>query len=228
MVPGAGAIGALTGRNLTLRRERYPSAVPANRDAEPTGGHVPPKLTLWERIKYTLVRPETEPSDAAPAEERTTEQLEEHLRRADDRERAVGLIAAPVSAIISFAVIHALIDRDHTPGAKVVASVSTLNELLLVLLALSVLMIVTALWRKRLFLGVVLAIYGVSLFQLGWLGFAIPFVLAGAWYIVRQFRIQQALRKATGNPPAPPRAKGQSQSSTAPRPRPNKRYTPPH
>ena len=184
-------------------------------------------MTRWERIKYTLVRPDEEESDGAPGEGSTVEQLRDHLRHADDRERAVGLIAAPVSAAVSFGIITALIDRDRTPGAKVVASVSTLKELLVVLLALSVLMLVTALWRKRLFLGLVLAIYGVSLFQLGWLGFAIPFVLAGAWYIVRQFRIQQALRKAEGEAPGPSRPKDGSRSSNGSRPRQSKRYTPP-
>lgn len=188
------------------------------------GGHEP-RLTFWQRMKYTLVRPD---DDGAPTatEERSVDELEEAMRNADDRERAVGLIAAPVSAAVSFGVITALIDRDHTPGAKVVASVSTLHELLLVLLALSVLMVVTALWRKRLFLGLALAIYGVSLFQLGWLGFAIPFVLAGAWYIVRQFRLQQAFRRKTEGPGGPPTRKSNG-SSDGSRPRPNKRYTPP-
>jgi len=173
-----------------------------------------------------MVRPDDEESTPTP-DERSADELEEAMRNADDRERAVGLIAAPVAAAISFGIITALIDRDHTPGAKVVASVSTLHELLLVLLALSVLMVVTALWRKRLFLGLVLAIYGVSLFQLGWLGFAIPFVLAGAWYIVRQFRLQQAFRRKTDGSGGPPSNKAKGRPSNGARPRPNKRYTPP-
>jgi len=199
--------------------------VPSSGDTGAGGGEEP-RLTFWQRMKYTLVRPDDD--EATPStDDRSADELEAAMRNADDRERAIGLIAAPVSAAISFGVITALIDRDRTPGAKVVASVSTLHELLLVLLALSVLMIVTALWRKRLFLGLVLAIYGVSLFQLGWLGFAIPFVLAGAWYIVRQFRLQQAFRRKTEGSGRPPSPKGNGRSSNGSRPRPNKRYTPP-
>jgi hypothetical protein len=184
-------------------------------------------MTRWERLKYTFVEPDTDGGREAPVDERSADELQEALRRADDRERAVGLIAAPVAAVISFGIITALVDRDHTPGAKVVASVSTLHELLLVLLGLSVLMLVTALWRKRLFLGIVLAIYGVSLFQLGWLGFAVPFVLAGAWYIVRQFRMQSALRRATEADAGPSSRRTAAKPANGARPRPSKRYTPP-
>jgi hypothetical protein len=184
-------------------------------------------MTRWERFKYTFVEPDTAGGREAPVDERSADELREALHRADDRERAVGLIAAPVATAISFGIITALIDRDHTPGAKVVASVSTLHELLLVLLGLSVLMLVTALWRKRLFLGIVLAVYGVSLFQLGWLGFAVPFVLAGAWYIVRQFRMQSALRRAEDADVGPSNRRSAAKPVNGARPRPTKRYTPP-
>lgn len=204
--------------------------MPSSRDTGAPADDDAPQMTRWQRLKYTLVRPDDDrPGDGKrrTQDERSLEEIEYAIRHADDRERAVGLIAAPVAAAISFGVITALVDRDHTPGAKVVASISTLHELLLVLLGLSVLMMVTALWRRRLFLGLVLAIYGISLFQLGWLGFAIPFVLAGAWYIVRQFRMQQELRKMTGDGPSPPPGKSTSKNANGSRPRPSKRYTPP-
>ncbi len=45
-------------------------------------------------------------------------------------------------------------------------SVSLFHELLLVLLGLSVLMLVTAWFRKRMYLGIVMALYGLAVFNL--------------------------------------------------------------
>jgi hypothetical protein len=182
-------------------------------------------MTRWERLKYSLVRPDDEPSDTAPAGDRSAEEVRAVIRRADDKERAVGLIAAPVSAAISFIVITALIDRNSVVGARHFTPASTYRELLLVLLALGVLMLVTALMRKRLFLAISMALYGVALFQLGWLGFAVPFVLAGAWYLVRSYRLQQELRRAEPEDVRPARTR--SGAGAGVRPRPSKRYTPP-
>ena len=126
-----------------------------------------------------------------------------------------------MSAAISFIVITALIDRNSVVGAKHFTPASTYHELLLVLLGLGALMLVTAWLRKRLFLALSMALYGIALFQLGWLGFAVPFVLAGAWYLVRSYRLQQELRRAEPEDVRPARASG------AVRARPNKRYTPP-
>jgi hypothetical protein len=184
-------------------------------------------MTRWERLKYAMVRPDDEPADSAPAGDRSAEEVRAVMRRADDKERAVELIAAPVSAAISFIVITALIDRNSVVGARHFTPASTYRELLLVLLALSVLMLVTALMRKRLFLAISMALYGVALFQLGWLGFAVPFVLAGAWYLVRSYRLQQELRRAEPEDVRPARATRSSPAGNGVRARPNKRYTPP-
>jgi hypothetical protein len=183
-------------------------------------------MTRWERLKYAMVRPDNEPSDPAPAGDRSAEEVRAVIRRADDKERAVGLIAAPVSAAISFIVITALIDRNSVVGAKHFTPASTYHELLLVLLALGVLMLVTALMRKRLFLAISMALYGIALFQLGWLGFAVPFVLAGAWYLVRSYRLQQELRRAEPEEVRPARTRSAGAGNGV-RARPNKRYTPP-
>jgi hypothetical protein len=79
------------------------------------------------------------------------------------------------------------------------------------------------LWRKRLFLGISMALFGLAVFNLHYWGFGVPFLLAGAWYLVRAYRFQQELKRAeTGSPP--PRAK---RSTNGSRPRSNKRYTPP-
>jgi hypothetical protein len=180
-------------------------------------------MTRWERLKYSVVQPDDDPSDKAS--DRSAEEVRAVIARADDRERVVGLIAGPVSAAISFIVITALIDRNSVAGAKHFTPASTYHELLLVLLGLGVLILVTALMRKRLFLAISMALYGIALFQLGWLGFAVPFVLGGAWYLVRSYRLQQELRRAEPAEVRPTRAK--SGVTSAVRPRPSKRYTPP-
>jgi hypothetical protein len=176
-------------------------------------------MTRWERLKYSVVQPDDDPSEKAS--DRPAEEVRAVIARADDKERAVGLIAAPVSAAISFIVTTALIDRNSVAGAKHFTPASTYHELLLVLLALGVLMLITAMLRKRLFMALSMALYGVALFQLGWLGFAVPFVLAGAWYLVRSYRLQQELRRAEPEDVRPTRATGGRG------PRASKRYTPP-
>jgi len=177
-----------------------------------------------------MVRPDDDPSDSAPAGDRPAEEVSAAIKRADDKERAVGLIAAPVSAAISFIVITALIDRNSVAGAKHFTPASTYHELLLVLLGLGVLVLVTSFLRKRLFMAISLALYGIALFQLGWLGFAVPFVLAGAWYLVRSYRLQQELKRAESAGDSSFVKAGRVSSGgprTVSRPRPNKRYTPP-
>jgi hypothetical protein len=78
-----------------------------------------------------------------------------------------------------------------------------------------------------LFLAISMALYGVTLFQLGWLGFAVPFVLAGAWYLVRSYRLQQELRRAEPEDVRPASTRAKSSAAAGVRARPNKRYTPP-
>jgi hypothetical protein len=92
-----------------------------------------------------------------------------------------------------------------------------------VLLGLAVLILVSSMMRKRLFQGITLALYGLAVFNLRYWGFGIPFVLAGAWYLVRAYRLQQELKRAEAGSPGASRAKG---VSSGPRPRANKRYTP--
>jgi hypothetical protein len=123
-------------------------------------------------------------------------------------------VVAPVAAAITFLVIPALVDHD-------VSHQSTYHELLYVLLGMSVLAEVLALLRKRLLLGMVVALYGLGLFNLHQWGFGVPFILVGAWYLVRSYRLSQDLKLAGGGtaPKRPTRPTGTL-------PRPNKRYTP--
>jgi hypothetical protein len=193
-----------------------------------------PDRSLRGRLSRMFLKP-VDPTapHAEVAPERTVEELEAENRYADDRERLIGLIAAPLAAVVAIVVIGADTAKDpkaflangkpnplHTP-------VSTYNELLIILLVMAVIMLATAWFRKRLYFGVVTAMFGLAIFNLKWWGFGVPFVLAGAWYLVRAYRTQRALREATGEQPS--RARGRAAGGAAPGrlPRPNKRYTPP-
>jgi Ca2+/Na+ antiporter len=177
-------------------------------------------MTRWERLKYTLVRPDDEPADARPAEDRAVEDIEEDIRQSTDKERAIGLVAAPVAAFIGIIIGSNSIDyaRAHHE------SLGTFETLTYVLLGLAALVLVSSLRRKRLFQGITLALYGLAVFNLRYWGFGIPFVLAGAWYLVRAYRFQQELKRAEAQAPSATRAKA---STNGVRPRPSKRYTPP-
>ena len=200
--------------------------MPPNRDPGDPGGDEVPKLSAWQRLKYTLVRPDDEPSDRPPPDERTAEDLEEAIARSDDKERAIGLVAGPLAAIIGLVISSASIDYAKSHHQ----SLGVYDTLTYVLLGLSVLILVTSLLRKRMFQGITMALYGLAVFNLHYWGFGIPFLLAGAWYLVRAYRLQQALKRAEGGSGGasggrrPPRSNGTSNGS---RPRPNKRYTPP-
>jgi hypothetical protein len=89
---------------------------------------------------------------------------------------------------------------------------------------------VMAMWRKRLFLGMATALYGLAIFNLHYWGFGIPFVMCGAWYLVRAYRFQRQLRQATGDLPTGFGARrskaNENGSSYSVRPGGNKRYTP--
>ena len=91
---------------------------------------------------------------------------------------------------------------------------------------MAVLILVSSLLRKRLFQGITLALFGLAIFNLRFWGFGVPFLLAGAWYLVRAYRLQQALKRARGRLRRPAQAQRRP-ARQRPRPRRNKRYTPP-
>jgi len=95
-------------------------------------------------------------------------------------------------------------------------------------LGMAVLILVMAWLRKRLFLGILLAMFGLGIFNLRFWGFGIPFLFAGAWLLVRAYRLQKKLRLAGGGSAStygPPNSRLPSTGGVLPRP--NKRYTPP-
>ena len=178
-------------------------------------------LTRWQRLKYTIVKPDAA-DEKAVADDRSVEELEEAIGSSNDKERAIGLVAAPLAAIIGILVGSATIQNaknTHQSTAEFV-------DLTYVLLGLAVLVLVSSMLRKRLFQGITLVLFGLAIFNLRFWGFGVPFLLAGSWYLVGAYRLQQALKRAEADLPAPPRSGG-TRPAKGPRPRPNKRYTPP-
>jgi hypothetical protein len=186
-----------------------------------------PTAPWSERLRERFLRPE-EPPRGEVATTPSADELESAIAAATDKERAIGLLAAPWAAAIGILIASALINRDppavtssglvdhlHTP-------VSYYYEVLGVLLALSVVMLAAAWFRKRVVIGIAAALYGLTVFNLHYWGFGVPFVLCGAWLLVRAYRLQRSLKDAAGDAPAP----GPRRMSSAAT-RPSKRYTPP-
>lgn len=215
----------------------------ADPDADDDG--IVPPASAWQRLRAVFRRPDGDaekpslgnrlssavlkPSDAGATVESgptSVEELEEAVKRADDKERLVGLIAAPLAGMIGLVVTGNLIAND--PKAvlangeinKLHVNPSLYLELGGVALGLAVLMLLMAWFRKRLYLGITMALYGLSIFNLHFWGFGLPFILAGAWLLVRAYRLQSKLRLAKDSGPA----SGRPQSGSA---RASKRYTPP-
>jgi hypothetical protein len=201
----------------------------------------PPRLSTWQhfrqnpdnesvgaRLKDAMLKPavaaETGPDARARAAEPTTvEELEAATARADDKERLVGLLGAPVAAAIGLLVSASLIANDpKSVLANGVINTKHVNpslyvELGAVAVGLALVMLVMAWLRKRLFLGIAMALYGLSIFNLHFWGFGIPYILAGAWLLVRAYRLSTKLKLA--------KETGDTGSSSA-RYEANKRYTP--
>jgi hypothetical protein len=176
------------------------------------------KAPLGERLRNALVKP-PDPSSvaAAPDAPRTVEELEATNKYADDKERLVGLFAAPIAAAIGLIITGADISNDPAAPSKLHVNPSIYQELRGVLLVLSVVMLVMGMRRKRLFLGMAMALYGLTVFNLHYWGFGVPFILFASWLLVRAYRASRDLREAT---------EGTSRGGAA-GPRASKRYTPP-
>jgi hypothetical protein len=179
-------------------------------------------MSRWERFKYTIVQPGTEPDRSIAPDQRSVEELEDAIARSDDKERTIGLVAAPLAALIALLVGGASVNYAKTHHL----STTLYSELTYMLLVLAVLILVMSLLRKRLFQGITLALFGLAVFNLKAWGFGFPFVLAGAWYLVRAYRLQQSLKRAEGGGSSQPN-RGGKRPANGSRPRTNKRYTPP-
>jgi hypothetical protein len=200
--------------------------MPRNDDFDDSGSDPPRKPSLWLRFQNAIVKPDDpdSPKRRASEPEQSREELEAAVARADDKERNIGFIAAPIGAIVGLLITANLINHAKSLGQ----STSVYQTLTFVLLGMAVLMLVTAWLRKRLFLGIVLAMFGLGIFNLRFWGFGIPFLMAGAWLLVRAYRLQKKLRLAGGGSKStygPPNSRLPSEGGVLPRP--NKRYTPP-
>jgi hypothetical protein len=175
----------------------------------------PDKPSLSDRFTRAVLRADsTEPTgDEGPV---TVDEIELAIARADDKERLIGLIAAPLAGAIGLLVAQSMAAHGTTKAAS-----STSQLLAVSLLVLAAVMLASAWWRKRLYLGIAMALYGLSIFNLHFWGFGIPYLLFGSWYLVRAYRLQQKLKLAKGDGPT-----GGS-DGPARRASPNKRYTPP-
>lgn len=195
--------------------------------------NVETKSPSWgDRLKSAVLKPadpgvgQPHPgtSQQGPA---TVAELEISAKQADDKERTVGYLAAPLAAAIAFLTTASLIAKDPPrllhDGRINPLHVSTSLYLAVggVAIALAVLMLVLAWQRKRLYLGIVMALYGLSTFNLHFWGFGLPFIMAGAWLIVRAYRLNSSLKEATAADITVTSAPSRSRSA------PNKRYTPP-
>jgi len=151
-------------------------------------------------MRSAFLKPADSETPGDPGEPQSVEQLQAAVRSADDKERLIGLIAAPWAAGIGILVGSELIA--HDPPARLSdglvnplhVNVGLYHEVLAALVVLSVVMLVTAMLRKRLYLGIVMALYGLTVFNLHYWGFGVPFVMVGAWYLVRSYRLQRRRR----------------------------------
>ena len=62
----------------------------AKSDDTEQSGDGEPRMNWWQRLRYTIVAPD-DSADERAADDRTVEELEEAIRRSDDKERAIGL-----------------------------------------------------------------------------------------------------------------------------------------
>jgi len=179
------------------------------------------KPSVMDRVRLAALKPEDPdaPSRARGAYELSGEELVLEEKRANDKERAIGLLVGPVATIIAFLVIHELVVHDPAAPNRLHVNLSTYSDLFIVLMILSFGITGMALWRKRLYLGIITSLYGLAIFNLHYWGFGVPFVMVGAWYLVRTYRLHRNLREST--------APGGDGTSFVSRPVSNKRYTPP-
>jgi hypothetical protein len=201
---------------------------------------VAPKMSGWQRftgsvsnfmLKPRVVDPSDEESAKQPESEPTTvPEIEAAIKRANDKERAIGLIAAPVAAAIALVVVQILVAHDpsaHLSNGQVNprhVSPRLYEALGLVTLALSLVMLGAAWFRKRLVLGITTALYGLSFVNLHYWGFGLPFIIVGSWYLVRAYRLSERLKAAKAGDPIGGRG---GRGATSARSQPSKRYTPP-
>jgi hypothetical protein len=178
--------------------EGYRAPVPRNTDSSADRATGPDDRSRLSRLLLKPPPPGT--PHATPAAPRSVEELEDDYLYANDKERIIGLVVAPIAAVIAVTVVGAQINHDPaaflrngTVNPKHFAT-GIYYELLGVMAVMAVGILATAWFRKRLYLGMLTALFGVAIFNLHWWGFGIPFAMVGAWYLVRASRAGRALK----------------------------------
>ncbi len=205
-------------------------------DRYDAGDDVPPDLSWWQRftgaVSNFALRPTVAAENATGNDPRdqdgptTIPEIEAAIKQANDKERLIGLLAAPVAAGIGLLTMTALINNDpkalYSNGQINPHHVNphTFVEFGVLAIALALIMLAASWWRKRLFIGIASALYGLSLFNLHYWGFGVPYILIGSWYLVRAYRLSEKLKRAKAE-------EGGGFKTTAAPPPPSKRYTPP-
>jgi hypothetical protein len=192
------------------------------------------KGPIGDRLRSAFLKPPKPGSPQVAEQPKRAEELSTETKSANDKERLIGLFAAPWAGGLAIVITNALIAKDPASTLanglpnKLHVSISLYHEAELALLALALLMLVSAWLRKRLYLGILMALYGLTVFNLHYWGFGIPFLMVGAWYMVRAFRIQRSLRDSSGEPrQIVGSGMGSTGSARVVPPRASKRYTPP-
>jgi hypothetical protein len=189
-----------------------------------------PEAGRWQRFTGAISNFALKPAVAAenatgndrPVQDEptTVAELEAAIKRANDKERLIGLLAAPVAAAIVFLVMSTLVHNDPPVTNPHHVNPNLYTELGLITLALALVMLAGAWFRKRLVIGIASALYGLSFFNLHYWGFGVPYIMIGAWYMVRAYRLSQKLKLAKAE-------EGPLLGPNGSRAQPNKRYTPP-
>ena len=188
-------------------------------------------MSRWKRFTGSVSNFALKPAVAAEdgtgnakntLDQLTTEaEIEAAAKRSNDKERLVGLLVSPVAAAIGFLVTTALVANDPKLPDPHHVNPNQYTEFGLLAMALSLAMLGTAWFRKRTFFGIASAMYGLSLFNLHYWGFGVPYILIGSWYLVRAYRLAEKLKAVRAGDITSPRTAVKRTGG------PNKRYTPP-
>src|SRR5271168_4044032 len=119
--------------------------MPSSPVAGEPGGDDAPRMTFFQRLKYSMVRPDDDPKEVVKQEIRPVDEIEADIARSNDKERAIGLVAAPVAALIGLIISSASINYAKTHGL----STSVYDKLTYVLLGLAIMVLITSWLRKR-------------------------------------------------------------------------------
>jgi len=113
--------------------------MPPTDDFDDSEGDPPPKPSLWMRFQTAIVKPDDldSPKRQGTQPEESIEELQATIARADDKERNIGLIAAPIGAVVALLITANLINHAKSLGQ----STSVYQTLTFVLLGLAALML---------------------------------------------------------------------------------------